>query len=640
MATVSAVLTSRTGLDRWPAIAAAMLSLSIGWGIRGNFGHEYGAMLPGALCALSVCLFAGREDWWSRAPFFAMFGALGWAFGGSMAYMPPLGYTHSGHLPTQIYGWLMVFCIGGFWTAMGVAGTAYAAVEERNRLEEILQPLSFVLAIWTVQYFWPEGSGDFRQRNPLYWLDSDWIEASLALIALCAFDLWDRRFRRIGMLGAFGAVGALSGFGIQQALDASRLMRPLLAILVRYQGDTISFSTVNLLTNWPQIFFDLSPHLGWMFGAIAGIALYFKKYGAWRKGSALLLHITIGSFAVFLAGPVLLGIRMVPPRGDSWAMTLGSISGLLVYMYRHGRTEIIAATVMGLVLGGVALMVAQFVKILAFMPGNPVLTQDTASIQWWAHWHQSNWHSIVTEQGVGLLYGLALLFSIRPLARRPVAMDERRRGWPEVFAVIFVLNLIPYLNLVKNVRDWTREVAPGVRAMPLAMRPPLFAPFEISAVGWFDIAAALLTVATIVLLVCHLRRPVASIPRSWLGKGQLIWIALAWVMVVGNFERVLVAFNERRIATEGFIAVSALIATLLVLVAPHAETFWKHHAPAAPRRTLAIGFAAVLIATGLFTTVVRSVYGDRHDGWGGRNLRFGPEADWRVRPLLKNVQHR
>src|SRR5438128_11987122 len=66
-----------------------MLSLSIGWGIRGNYGHEAGAMIPGALAAIAAALMSGREDWRCRVPYFAFFGALGWAFGGSISYMLP-----------------------------------------------------------------------------------------------------------------------------------------------------------------------------------------------------------------------------------------------------------------------------------------------------------------------------------------------------------------------------------------------------------------------------------------------------------------------------------------------------------------------------------------------------------------------
>ena len=71
---------SLTGLTPGTFLLAA-LSLSIGWGIRGNFGHEYGAMIPGALTAIAVCVMSGRKDWRDRVMYFAMFGALGWGFG-------------------------------------------------------------------------------------------------------------------------------------------------------------------------------------------------------------------------------------------------------------------------------------------------------------------------------------------------------------------------------------------------------------------------------------------------------------------------------------------------------------------------------------------------------------------------------
>ena len=71
----------------WLLVLLTGLSLSVGWGIRGNFGHEYGAMIPGALAAMAVVLLSGREDWWPRIAYFGMFGALGWSFGGSMSYM-------------------------------------------------------------------------------------------------------------------------------------------------------------------------------------------------------------------------------------------------------------------------------------------------------------------------------------------------------------------------------------------------------------------------------------------------------------------------------------------------------------------------------------------------------------------------
>ena len=105
-----------------PFCLATALSLSLGWGIRGNFGHEYGAMIPGALAALAVCLMSGRPDWHARAAEFALLGVLGWSFGGSISYMQVVAYTHSGHSQSVLYGFACLFVIGFLWAAPGGAG--------------------------------------------------------------------------------------------------------------------------------------------------------------------------------------------------------------------------------------------------------------------------------------------------------------------------------------------------------------------------------------------------------------------------------------------------------------------------------------------------------------------------------------
>ena len=122
-------------------ILVTSLSLSIGWGIRGNFGHEFGAMIPGALAAMAVVLLLNREDWHRRIAYFAMFGALGWSFGGSISYMQVVAYTHSGHSASQLYGFASLFLIGFLWGAMGGAGTALPAALDRERLTEFFAPL-------------------------------------------------------------------------------------------------------------------------------------------------------------------------------------------------------------------------------------------------------------------------------------------------------------------------------------------------------------------------------------------------------------------------------------------------------------------------------------------------------------------
>ncbi|MBI3470452.1 MAG: hypothetical protein HY013_03740, partial [Candidatus Solibacter usitatus] len=132
----------------WPFLLLTGLSMSVGWGVRGQFGHEYGAALAGALGAMAVALLSGREDWRRRVAYFAMFGAIGWSFGGSMSYMKVVAFAHSPDPATVLYGFANLFVIGFLWAAPGGAGTALPAYLSREDLTECFIPMSAVFASW------------------------------------------------------------------------------------------------------------------------------------------------------------------------------------------------------------------------------------------------------------------------------------------------------------------------------------------------------------------------------------------------------------------------------------------------------------------------------------------------------------
>ncbi len=212
------------------------LSLSLGWGIRGNFGHAHGAMIPGALAALAAVLVSDRQDWWRRSAYFAMFGAIGWAFGGRMSYMQVIAYTHSGHAPSQLYGFACLCVIGFLWAFLGGAWTALPACLDRDRLTRLVAPVLAVLAAWFVKnlvltFIFPQPDERHRHESRLYWYDTSWLDALVALctLAACAATrprCWAPRFLlylAVGWWVSFLAMVLLvDGFGINFRMTPPR----------------------------------------------------------------------------------------------------------------------------------------------------------------------------------------------------------------------------------------------------------------------------------------------------------------------------------------------------------------------------------------------------------------------------------
>ncbi|MFM9078751.1 MAG: hypothetical protein ACKOTE_01220, partial [Opitutaceae bacterium] len=57
---MSATLRARNTPALWEAVLFPALAGGMGWGIRGQFGHETGAMIAGVLVALTLLLLFGR----------------------------------------------------------------------------------------------------------------------------------------------------------------------------------------------------------------------------------------------------------------------------------------------------------------------------------------------------------------------------------------------------------------------------------------------------------------------------------------------------------------------------------------------------------------------------------------------------
>ena len=166
-------------------VVLAGLAMSLGWGIRGDYGHEAGAMIPGALVGLAICLASGRADWWRRAGIMGMCGAIGWAFGGQMSYGRIIGYTAGSSLPDVAYGYASLFVIGGLWAGIGSAILAMSVTQASSDLERFARPLIVLWLVWQVLAL----TGSTERLSDAWFLhDKDWVAATSALIVagVCA----------------------------------------------------------------------------------------------------------------------------------------------------------------------------------------------------------------------------------------------------------------------------------------------------------------------------------------------------------------------------------------------------------------------------------------------------------------------
>jgi hypothetical protein len=508
------------------------LSLSIGWGIRGNYGHEYGAMIPGALAGLAVPLLAGRRDWYPRCMFFAFFGALGWSFGGSISYMQVIAYTHSGHSGSVLYGFACLFVIGFLWAAMGGAGTAMPACLDREALTEFFVPLTAIFGGWILQDLsvarWFAVDPDYRQASPLYWYDTDWVAVLVAIAAVLVTAVVRRRL-------------------------------------------------------------DLA--------------------------SALILHMAIGWWVGFLVLVNLLGWRMTPPRGDNWAGCLGMVGGMWVYFQRKRLFALTFASLVTGLIGGLGFAGANGLKLMGIATG----------------W-QTNWHSLL-EQTYGLINGVGLGMALLWLARfvPKVTHEPRVKRWIEIYAVAFVLLVVTYVNLRQNPSVWVKA-----KAMPPVL-------LGVSAESWFNLAYGAAAAGFVAVVAAQRRHPLPLLSAGWLSRGQLLYLIFLWWIVIGNFERALVAFAPQRLVTEGVIFLNAVICTAgVIIMSWEAEAQQIEVAVSWERlvsRTAVVALAVASLCVVADWALVRAIYGNTFAGYAGRHIRFGPDRTASTEKPATNLPH-
>lgn len=274
----------------WQAVLFAALAGGMGWGIRGQYGHETGAMIAGLLVSLVlVFLLCPKRSLLNNAR------AVAWAtvamgIGGSMTYGQTVGLTHDsaliGNWAALSWGMLGLAIKGGIWIGfagaflgMGLGGVRYRPLEMLLLMVGLL--IAYFLGVYLLNSPYDPAN---RQLPAMYFSDhwywepdselrprrECWGGLLFALLMLIVYTSGWRKDKLALRLAFWGILGGAIGFPLGQCLQAFHAWNP----------DTFR----------QGLWLRLDPHMNWWnmmeitFGAVMGAML---GLGLWLNRSRI-----------------------------------------------------------------------------------------------------------------------------------------------------------------------------------------------------------------------------------------------------------------------------------------------------------------------------------------------------------------
>lgn len=224
----------------WQPVLFAALAGGMAWGIRGQYGHETGAMIAGLLVSLTlVYLLCPGASLLTVARAVAL-GTVAMGFGGSMTYGQTVGLTHDspliGNWEALRWGLFGLSIKGGLWIGFAGAflGMGLGGIRYRFR-EMLLIMIALVLAYFLGVALLNAPFDPANKTLPAIYFSDHWHwepDATLkprpecwgglllALIVVIAYAGWRRRDRLAWRLALWGVLGGAIGFPLGQSLQA------------------------------------------------------------------------------------------------------------------------------------------------------------------------------------------------------------------------------------------------------------------------------------------------------------------------------------------------------------------------------------------------------------------------------------
>ncbi|MDE2126035.1 MAG: hypothetical protein KGJ62_05545 [Armatimonadetes bacterium] len=198
-------------VNRWLAVLLPGIAMSLGWGLRGQYGGPRGAMVPGALVAMALALASRRRYGATQFWAIAAAGALGFGIGGEETYMQTVAVaTHPG---SMLWGCLGILIKGAEWGGLGGLFIGMSLSSRKYKMRELLLGFNLALILGMILYhfinepklIYFSGHAGSRPR------DEGWAGISCVFVVLLALAARCRDQVTV-RLGVFGAIGGGAGF--------------------------------------------------------------------------------------------------------------------------------------------------------------------------------------------------------------------------------------------------------------------------------------------------------------------------------------------------------------------------------------------------------------------------------------------
>ena len=271
----------------WLVMITSAMAGGMGWGIRGQYGHETGAMIAGVLVSLILVFLFCPNNNSIQVVRAAALGTIAMGFGGSMTYGQTVGLTHDapliGNWSSLCWGMIGLAIKGGVWIGffgfffgLGLGGKRYRPVEILLLCTSMLTVLVIGWLVFNsphdpenkklpLLYFsdhWKWEPGVQLKHRPEIW-GGLWCALILGVTyaALAKKDIMARN------LAFWGIIGGALGFPIGQTLQATNAWNPEF-----FRQSFIGPFTQKF--NWWNI---METTFGTVMGATVGLGLWLNR---------------------------------------------------------------------------------------------------------------------------------------------------------------------------------------------------------------------------------------------------------------------------------------------------------------------------------------------------------------------------